>query len=320
MSSVNTKGRKSKRVAVLRGGPGAYHESLESGLHIIRNLRPRHEVVDVLIDRDGVWHVGGLPIQPHKALERADVVWNALHGYYGEDGQVQDLLERLQHNYTGSGRIVSAIGYNKHLSKEVFRKAGLRVPEGVQVTMRQDPYEVADQLFKTIGGQYVVKPLRGCGSEGVRVVRTQSDLVDAIIQSLWSYDEIVVEELVRGKEVKIGVVDGLRGEEHYILLPVEIIKDGQTNAYLPLGGNNFRIPGNFSSEEKQALSETAKLAHLALGARGYSMSDIVITSRGPVVIEVDTHPFLAQGLPFHDGLMALGVAQVEFVEHIINYL
>jgi D-alanine-D-alanine ligase len=242
-----------------------------------------------------------------------------LHGHYGEDGQVQSLLDQLGHKYTGSGKVVSAMAYNKHLAKQSLERSGLRVPKGVSVNTKHDPYEVAHKLFNTIGGQYVIKPLRGTASEGVRVVRSQTELANAIIQALWADGEILVEELIRGREVKMGIVDGLRGDDLYVLLPVEVIRDGQTNVYLPLGGNNFKIPGNFSITEKNILAETARLAHKTLGARGYSMTDIILTSRGPIVIELDTHPELGPESPMHESLKALGVTPAEFLDHVIEY-
>ncbi|HEY4514939.1 MAG TPA: ATP-grasp domain-containing protein [Candidatus Paceibacterota bacterium] len=306
------------RISVLRGGPGAYHASLESGQYVLGNLKNRHQVVDVLIDRDGLWHVGGLPTLPERALQTADVVFNCLHGIYGEDGGVQDLLDKLKYRYTGSGKLTCALAYNKSLAKRVLKRAGLRVPKGICINTKNDPYEIAEQLFQTIGGQYVIKPVRGSMSEGVRVVRSHGELVGAITQSLWQDGEIIVEELVRGREVKMGVVDGLRGSDSYVLLPVEVIREGQTSIYIPIGGNNFMVPCRLSKTEKEDLKQVALCAYRAIGSRGYAMVDIILSSRGPVVLEVDTHPNLGQHSPMQAGLDALGVSDEEFLDHLVT--
>ena len=214
-----------------------------------------------------------------RALGMSEIVFNALHGAYGEDGGVQGLLGNLGYNYTGSARLASAIAYNKVLAKRVLQKAGLNVPAGVEVDTNVDPYTVAEQLFRELGGQYVIKPVLGSMSQGVRVVRSYEDLVPSIVDALWENENILIEEVVRGKEVKIGVIDRFRGEEYYTLLPIEILKDNDLNIYRPIGGNNFVVPGRFSKSEKELLSQTAVTAHKAIGARGYSMIDIILTRR-----------------------------------------
>src|SRR6185436_14653347 len=107
------------RVGVLRGGPSPeYKVSLETGRSVLENLPEEHYTpVDIFISRDGVWHEAGLPVRPEKILKKVDVVWNALHGAYGEDGEVQKLLDQLGTLYTGSGALSSAMGMNKITSK-----------------------------------------------------------------------------------------------------------------------------------------------------------------------------------------------------------
>src|SRR3989338_3677650 len=94
------------RVAVLYGGPShAYDDSLKTGAHVLSLLREmpeEYEPIDVLISRNGDWHHAGLVEEPHKVLSRADVVWNALHGAYWEDGSVQQIFKNLHIPFAGS--------------------------------------------------------------------------------------------------------------------------------------------------------------------------------------------------------------------------
>ncbi len=304
-------------VAVLRGGPGEYELSLASGQHVINHLRARHNVSDIYVDREGLWHRSGLVYSPERALGQCDVVVNCLHGDYAESGHVQGLLDAHSYRYSGSGRVPSALAYNKQLAKTLFARAGLAVPLGYMVDTQSDPYEVADRLIREVGGQFIIKPVQGSMSRGVRVARSYQELAPLIIEGLWESGKVIVEEVVRGREAKVGVVDGLRGDSYYTLLPIEISKAGDLSIYIPHGGNNFRIPGRFSQGEKEQLQYTAREAHKAIGAEGYSMVDIVLTSRGPVVLELDTHPSLGNGHPMQVGLEALGVSQPEFLEHLL---
>ena len=126
------------RVAVLRGGPSSgYESSLKTGEHILSTLRDMSEVyepVDILISKDGEWHRGGLAYEPHRALEHSDVVWNALHGSYGEDGQVQRLLEGLQIPFTGSSAVASVFAMDKDMAKVLYCQHGLLSPESSIIT------------------------------------------------------------------------------------------------------------------------------------------------------------------------------------------
>src|SRR3989344_1403867 len=120
------------RVAVLRGGPShAYDDSLKTGAYVLSLLREMPEIyepIDIFIARNGEWHLGGLSHYNHQALKHADVVWNALHGPYGEDGQVQSFLESLQVPFTGSGTVPAAMAFNKGLAKELYRRHSLLTP------------------------------------------------------------------------------------------------------------------------------------------------------------------------------------------------
>src|SRR3989338_4621726 len=116
------------RVAVLRGGPSSEYEvSLKSGESILRHLHEdKYQPQDVLIDRQGVWHLRGLPVEPRRALEHTDVVVNGLHGEWGEDGKVQQLLDAFSVPYTGSGALLSAEGMNKGLAKQRLSSENIR--------------------------------------------------------------------------------------------------------------------------------------------------------------------------------------------------
>src|SRR3989344_1849272 len=90
-------------VGVLRGGPSSeYDVSLKTGAAVLKNLPRHYRGVDILIDKNGYLHMNGLPVWPEKISRKVDVVFNALHGYYGEDGKIQKLLELFSVPYTGS--------------------------------------------------------------------------------------------------------------------------------------------------------------------------------------------------------------------------
>ncbi len=140
------------KVGVLRGGPSSEYEvSLNTGDSVLSSLNPeKYQPVDIFIDKKGVWHVSGIPRDPRKALAGIDIVFNALHGEYGEDGKVQTILESLGVPYTGSSVVPSAIAMNKATTKETLAKFGVKLAHH-KVIRRDDP--LADnpyELFKII--------------------------------------------------------------------------------------------------------------------------------------------------------------------------
>ncbi len=110
------------RIGVLRGGPSEEYEvSLKTGGVILANLPDDCEPIDIFISKDGIWHTHGVERAPIQILKTLDMVINGLHGTYGEDGKVQQMLEHFRIPYSGSDSISSAIGMNKILSKEIFK-------------------------------------------------------------------------------------------------------------------------------------------------------------------------------------------------------
>src|SRR3989344_3940545 len=164
------------RVGLLRGGRGyEYEVSLQTGRSVLENLAPdKYEGHDILITKDGQWHWSGLPASREKISKQVDVIFNALHGKYGEDGKVQSQLDSLGLPYTGSGTFASAVGMNKIMANKVFRRAGLRVPHGTLLqrdrSSRSDLDEIsalAKEAFNRVQPYWIVKPAGGGSSIGV---------------------------------------------------------------------------------------------------------------------------------------------------------
>ncbi|MEK7514530.1 MAG: D-alanine--D-alanine ligase, partial [Patescibacteria group bacterium] len=145
-------------VGVLRGGPSSeYDVSLTTGGSVLQHLPEKYIGHDIFISQDGVWHSYGLARPPEKILRKVDVVFNALHGSYGEDGKVQFLLESLHVPYTGSGSFASAVGMNKFLSKQVFEREGLKTPQYVFLRAHEVSPAALREIFRSLAHPYVVK-------------------------------------------------------------------------------------------------------------------------------------------------------------------
>ncbi|MBX4209448.1 D-alanine--D-alanine ligase, partial [Candidatus Parcubacteria bacterium] len=288
------------RVAVLRGGPSSEYEvSLKTGEAVLKNLPSKYEGVDVFISKDGVWHVHGMEKSPVDALRHIDVAFVALHGQFGEDGKVQSILERIGVPFTGSAAFESAVAMNKHLTKNAL--AGLKDKikfAAHRIFSREDVAEKgAHAIFREIVLPSIVKPASAGSSVGVSLVKVFFDLEPALEKALEHSDSIIIEEFIEGREATCGVVEDFRGEAHYALLPVEIIRPDSSAFFdyqAKYGGQSLEIcPGNFDDATKRAIQEAAVAAHRELGLRHYSRSDFIVhPKRGVYFLEANTLPGL----------------------------
>lgn len=311
-------------VAVLRGGVGDEHDvSLKTGLSVLRTLeRSAHRPVDVFIDRQGVWHVRGTPVPPQRALSGSDVVFNALHGAYGEDGGVQRELERLGVAYTGPAPMAASISMNKVVSKEMAARHGLLVPRHVMVGVTHDLERRAVEIWRTFPQPSIVKPLASGSSVGVTLAKSFTQFVDGIKKAFQYAKDVVVEEYIRGREATVGVVDKFRGQNAYALPPVEIILPKGSDIFdfqAKYGGQTEeRVPSGFTRQEVEALEAAAKTVHEKLGMRHYSRSDFIVTPRGPYFLEVNALPGLTEQSLVPKSLSAVGSSMDEFLTHVIG--
>ncbi len=319
-----------KKVGVLRGGPSSEYEvSLKTGKSVLDNLSMstslagRYEVLDILIDKDGTWYVSGLKTDPLKISKQVDVIFNALHGNYGEDGIVQRILEQLSIPYTGSTALASAIGMNKLLTKKIYKNHNIKTPIHTTVSRTENINERAIKIFKTFPMPAVVKPVSGGSSVGTCVAKNIKELEGGIKEALKYSNTAIIEEFIIGKEATCGVIDNFRNEDKYALVPIEIRKPTDAPFFdyqAKYSGKSEEIcPGNFTSEEKKLIENMSKQAHQALGLRHYSRSDFIIhPRRGIYILETNTLPGLTAESLLPKSLKAIGCSLPDFLDHLIK--
>src|SRR5688572_25351064 len=122
------------KVGVVRGGPSPeYDVSLETGKSVIDSLGGNFGIIDIFIDREGVWHIGGVPKKPEEIFPHVDVFFNALHGAFGEDGGIQEIFDTHKVKYTGPRKLGAGMSMRKDLAKEIVRSNGIAVPWGTRI-------------------------------------------------------------------------------------------------------------------------------------------------------------------------------------------
>lgn len=312
------------KVAVLRGGPSSeYDVSLETGKSVIENLSDNFIPTDVFISKDGIWHVEGVPVKMEKVFQGNDVVFNALHGEFGEDGKLQQILDHSKVKYTGSGALASAIAMNKLLSKKIYEKFKIKTPIYRTVKKGEENEILAMQIFKTFPMPAIIKPASGGSSNGVTLVKTMKEILPALKKALKYSDTALLEEFITGKEATCGVIENFRNHVIYPLPPIEIRKPKESEFFdndAKYSGKSEEIcPGNFSEKEKDIIQKAAIEAHKALGLRHYSRSDFIVNPRrGIYILETNTLPGLTKESLMPKALKAVGSSLTQFLDHVIG--
>jgi len=318
------------RIGVLRGGPSPeYNVSLNTGKTILANLPEEFEPIDIFISKNGEWHVRGLQKSPYQILQSIDAAVNALHGAYGEDGTIQNLLDSFDIPYTGSKSLSSAFGMNKVIAKNVFIKADIKTPTHliVEKDYEDDDFVGENKIIKTINENIllpvILKPISSGSSLGISLVKDARQLRESLKKSFAVSPKLLVEEFIAGKEATCGVIEGFRGEKIYKMMPVEVLREqghfhDYDAKYVGLEPK-YNVPGNFSSEEKEQIKNAAALVHEVLGLRHYSRSDFIVhPKRGLFCLEVNTLPELTHRSAFVKSLEAAGGNIKEFLAHLLK--
>lgn len=267
--------RATPKVAVLMGGLSAEREvSMSSGHECAAALREGgFDVVEVIADRD-------LASELQKI--KPDVVFNALHGRWGEDGCVQGMLEWLGIPYTHSGVLASALAMDKERTKDAYRSAGLPIADSV-VASRTD---IEDRHM--MAPPYVVKPYNEGSSVGIYIVQEAANGPPKLAEDM--PDELMVEKYVSGRELTVSVL----GDK--ALTVTDIITDGwyDYDAKYKTGGSRHEVPADIPEEIFKACMDHALKAHRVLGCKGLSRTDFRWDEakglKGLILLETNTQP------------------------------
>jgi D-alanine-D-alanine ligase len=271
------------RVAVLYGGISAEREvSLSSGRQVIAALREAgFDVLPVIVGEDLRETLAALDPKP-------DVVFNALHGRFGEDGAIQGVLDWMGIPYTHSGVRASALAMDKVAAKAIFASVGLPIARHRVVTVEE--LEAADPLPRP----YVIKPQNEGSSVGVEIMQAGDNRRAEIARS-WRYGPTALaEEFIPGRELTVGVM-GDRALAVTEIAAAHAFYDYESK-YAD-GGSTHVIPAKVPSEITVQAMDVALRAHTALGCAGASRSDFRYddTEGSPgrlVLLEVNTQPGL----------------------------
>jgi D-alanine-D-alanine ligase len=295
--------RTAPKVAVLKGGPSAEREvSLSSGRECAAALREAgYQVVEIDAGADLAARLGDAA---------PDVVFNALHGRWGEDGCVQGMLEWLRLPYTHSGVLASALAMDKARSKAVYAAAGIPVVESV---IRCKAEIMARHVMAP---PYVVKPNNEGSSVGIYIVPEGANAPPVIADDM--PEHLMVEAYVPGRELTVTVM----GER--ALCVTEILTDGWYDyhaKYAP-GGSRHELPADIPAEMTEACLAHSLTAHNVLGCRGVSRTDFRWDAAkglaGLIALETNTQPGMTPTSLVPEQAAHLGISFPELCDWIVK--
>ena len=304
------------------GGPSSEHEiSLRTAEMVAKHLdAKKYKPFLVTINKMGKW---GMPVNDLK--NSADLAFIAMHGEYGEDGQVQKLLDAHGIPYTGSGASASALGMDKLKASQVFRSHGLRTPEFFFFTAKgykKSPNKILKEIAESFDLPVVVKPSDRGSSVGVNIARTNENLAGAIKNAVAVSKNILAEEFVSGTELTCGILDD--GKFNLTpLLPTEIVpKAGEffdyTSKYKESGADEV-TPARIPEEILKECQNVAFRAHVAVGCSGFSRTDMIWNKdRGLYVLEINTIPGLTAQSLLPKAAAASGILFPKLLDRIIE--
>jgi len=288
---------KPHHIAVLMGGPSAEREvSLRTGAACVVALREAgYHVCEVIVDDDKF-------VVP----DETDLAFIALHGTFGEDGQVQDILHSRGIPFTGANAATSRITIDKEKTKEKFRQSGVPTPKGQLVRTLEEI---------TIPLPVFIKPNSQGSSVGSRSASTRDELTAAMADALKFDSEVLVEQLINGRELTVGVL----GDQ---VLPIIEIRplDGfydYTNKYTK-GRTEYFCPARLPEELTKRIRDYALVAHRSVGDTIYSRVDFLLENNTPYCLEINTIPGMTATSLLPKAAAAVGITFPQLCRRIVE--
>jgi D-alanine-D-alanine ligase len=292
-----------QKIAVLMGGPGSEREvSLASGKAVLNAL------LGLGLDAVAV-DVTGPEIELPTGT---DLAFNVIHGTFGEDGRLQEILEGLGIPYTGAGVKSSRIAFDKNLAKAAFVEHGVPTPRAEIIDVSSGP------RLPSFPAPFVVKPPREGSSVGVHIVRNQADAEAAMADAAKYGDDILVEEFINGQELTVGILNDVALPVVHIIPPEGVYDMASKYPWLSgAKGSQYICPADLDAETTRLVQEAALAAHRSLGVEIYSRVDVLLNSQNrPFVLEANTIPGMTETSLLPKAAAAIGISFPELCKTI----
>ena len=288
------------RIGILMGGPSSEREiSLKSGKAVYEAFRQMGvEAIPIDVKTDNIEENTNLI-----KSKNINCAFIALHGRFGEDGTIQQILEGLSLAYTGSGVSASKLAMDKIASRKIFEKNGLMVPRFKEI--KKSSLNNNSEIKNIFGFPVVIKPVSQGSSLGLSIIKTEEDLNSAIDFAFKFDERAIIEEYIRGRELTVGILDNLALPVIEIV-PKKMFFDFEAK-YKP-GLTDYIVPAELEEVIAKKTMAAALLAHKLLGCFGCSRVDIILSEDShPYILEINTIPGLTSTSLLPKAAKTLGI-------------
>ena len=299
-----------KKIAVLVGGPSSEAEvSRRSGKNVFNALIQLGYKNTEMIEVDE-------NLTDNLKNKGIEVVYNAMHGKYGEDGCIQGLLEVMGIPYTGCGVLASSVGMNKEYTKNILKGANIPLIQSVLIRKGEDYKE----KIKNLKYPFMLKPVSEGSSIGMYKVNNEKEMEECFQKSAQYGQDVMVEEYLIGKSATVGVLEDTQNK----LFATEILEFRTKTEWYDFeakytaGMTEFILPAELSSEMTQKVKNIAIEAFKACACRGVSRVDFLIVNDIPYVLEINTSPGMTDLSDLPAQAKAMGIDYNSLVQIILN--
>ena len=296
-----------KKILVLCGGISKERSiSLETGKEVATELKKNRYKVKVCEPDNNLLK----NIKSYKP----EVIFNALHGQFGEDGYIQTILESQKIPYTHSGVIASSIAMDKEISKKIFLKNKILTPKYIKFTYGKDEKNIITKIEKKLKFPVVIKPINEGSSVNVYICNKKNILKN--LKKLIAYKEILIEEFISGREIQVAIM-GNKKLGIIELKPKRKFYDYEAK-YNSKAKTEHIIPVKLNKKNLKYINDIASKAHKVIGCRGVTRSDFKFYKGKFYLLEINTQPGMTKLSLVPEIASFAGISFIKLIEWILK--
>ena len=296
-----------KKILILSGGISKERLiSLDTGLQVAKELKKNGYRVKICEPDNSL----SLNIKTFKPR----IIFNALHGQFGEDGYIQTILEKFNIPYTHSGVISSSIAMDKEISKKIFIKNNINTPKFITYSYDKTKSELIKKIYKELKFPVVVKPLNEGSSVNVYICNKKN--IVKTLSSIKNYKKVIIEEFIGGREIQVAIM-GNKKLGAIELKPKRKFYDYQAK-YNTNAKTQHLIPVNLPKNKLKQVMSMASKAHKIIGCSGVTRSDFKFFKGKFYLLEINTQPGMTKLSLVPEIAAFYGISFIDLIEWILN--
>lgn len=306
-------------IAILFGGPGNEHDvSVSSARNILENIdRNKFDVLEVFVDKDKKYKIGNIVLNEHEGLQEikkrgVKIVFPVIHGKYGEDGELQEKLEKAGLKFVGPSSKVASLVIDKNKTNETLSRNNIKIPRSMIISKGCGSFDYTYPI--------IVKPINEGSSIDLFKFENENEYINSQDIVFKNHDKMLMQEFVNGREFTCGVIEK---EGNVIpLVATEIILTKGTlfdyEAKYTQSGCNEITPAEINSDLMEKIKKTAVACHKILGCGSISRTDLILKGNDLYVLEVNTVPGMTKTSFIPAEAKACGYDMKDLITLLIN--